>query len=458
MSWAAKYDALVRIFDIPDRDYDSNGNSGSSVSVPFHTCGFHADTRQVEVRGLSLNLSNALSASRATLTRLYADTVTTTNSEIYLPAYGGVNIITRIFLADASTNVTLRCDTGPAAFVLYTLALRPGTSFQIISSSSTLVFQPEFAADDIGCNITIGANGDIKAQTTSYIDANEFKQDNQLHRLLRSQFCLSAAWFYSFPSDSADILRFISTLTASSEFAAEIRMQAITLLTQQSVRGDAAEQGLTYVPRLDQAAYEVTVRAYLDVADAFESQYDRYVDLAAGQENWIAAATDMLNYHTDIAVMGKDLVSQAQARYESAETALAQNSSTFEDCNTELQKAEALYKEGYRAWVVAQMYEVALGVMEAIFSLGVAVAGAAMGNPGAAEAAASAAKAAEEGHKAAEAVAEAGSSLEKLLAGLKKLPELMKKMADIGKVVNTVVASIQKAINVAHGGAGRQCF
>ncbi|KAJ8463725.1 hypothetical protein ONZ45_g17482 [Pleurotus djamor] len=431
-TWVDRYNELFikKKFVIPDR--------ASTTSLG----------KYVETRDLSLDLSESLRSS-STFRYLYADSVTTTSHTIALPANGGINIVTRVFLADCLTpEIVLECPKGPSGFILYTLEFLSGTRITVKTAAGSRDFVPTLAPDECGVRVIIDATGTVEYRVLSWIDNNEFKVDGQLHRLLRTQFAVASAWLGSEASTpfAMDILTFILRLTRASQLATDIRMQALTLYAQSAVRGDAKAKGLTYVPRLDFSVYDTVVDRNIKVAQAYEQQYERYSDLAAGSQVWIESATVMKEQYTDLSNMCKTLASQAQDRYDSAEKALRENNNAFEDAKSAVTHAQDALAKGYLEWLIKQHRETLIAVFKALFDLGVAVGECVLGQPEAAEAAVEAGKAAEKAYEAAEAVVEAGSLVDKLIKGIKELPKIFKKMSGIASAISALFISIGKAI------------
>lgn len=175
------------------------------------------------------------------------------------------------------------------------------TSDQTFARPVTVVTSPDPKArptrlplgpfDGVGVEITYGTAGPVR-NPLAKAPAGMLAPGADLSEALMSTYLFATVLLESQPALATAMLEWVTAATAGAPEAAELAVEAATLLTISRAHASGAK----YVPSLSRALYSDQVAAALNAAKAFEEQYERFVDKKQALEARREAAQLMLNH------------------------------------------------------------------------------------------------------------------------------------------------------------------
>ncbi|RGB35927.1 hypothetical protein C1646_758783 [Rhizophagus diaphanus] len=280
---------------------------------------------------------------------------------------------------------------------------------------------------------------------TGIITAISFKNDNcdmenlkvnnidldvgaPMRMSLGSIFQLASIWLYSKAEIATTMLKWIKKVTDNTKNGRDLYLQSSNLLVfLENRRAD-----VTFVPPLNKNIYITIFNSFLDVAKNYETQYYNFIDKVAIVRDRKEAGNLMLEYFVDVSDVNAQLIKQTEKDYEMARQSLTFSKDAFEKQKRQVELASITFESERENWIhketIKAVFDIALGVLEFIASVGLMIVGDEAAAPKAAN--------------AIEQVAQEGERLEKLANNMRSLFKKMKSLTEIS-------ASIEKIIPIA---------
>lgn len=269
------------------------------------------------------------------------------------------------------------------------------------------------------------------------VDEKLLEPGSSLRLTLATIFHAAAAAFFNQPELARSMLTWIQAATAGSGNALDLYLQSGALLAQ--LNGTASK--VTFVPALDREVYTRVITSFVEAAQAYAAQHERFRDRELSAAERQESARLMLAHYQDTSGLDDELLKQAEANFKDAERAANKAMATFRIQQNKVNLAAIGFKYDAKIWVREE-------IMKAVFNMCVAVAElvAAIGLMvvGDEAAGAQAGSAVVKGTKAAEQAAKVSRDLRDIEFKFGETTQNMKDLAEAMEQLKKASAGLQK--------------
>ncbi|XXF77888.1 hypothetical protein P2318_33280 [Myxococcaceae bacterium GXIMD 01537] len=241
---------------------------------------------------------------------------------------------------------------------------------------------------------------------------------------LGSVYEMATALFTSKPDVAGSMLQWVKKASAGSPSAASLQLQSSALLLALQSQSTG---GPTFVPSLSRAVYVDQSRAFIEAADAYDQQYQRFSDKNENIAARKAAAQVMQGNYRDAAAYADALIAQADDNHSRARASLEAVKASLASQQNQVETAGILFRNGLKNWEEDAKTQAALtltftsiGMLANILT---AIGKGGAGIDGSSEAG-----------KGMESVANIGESLEKLTSAMEAASEFFETLDKLAKL------------------------
>lgn len=248
---------------------------------------------------------------------------------------------------------------------------------------------------------------------------------------LVSIFQFATLLFDTNPQLADSMLSWIKGSTAESLELTEMNLQSSSLL----VMLKASYGKATFVPSLDQQLYKDLAKAFVDAAQAYERNYERFSDKNEAIESRKEAAKLMLAERLDKTGFVNKLIEQTLSDLQKAENAVNTAKNRLESQNNKVNLAKISFELGLKQWEYEQTLKAVFQGIGAVLSFAAAIPALFAGQPQiAATAVASVPAKFTEIAKVMEMLAKITSALQNIVTASQQIKEASNNLSQAGSV------------------------
>lgn len=254
-----------------------------------------------------------------------------------------------------------------------------------------------------------------------------------------SEFYLSLASIFQFatvlfdkePIIAHSMFKWISSSTAGVKNLEEMFLKSSSL----QVMLESSSGNTTFVPYLSQTLYTNLAKAFVEVAKAYERQYERFSDKNEAIEARKEAAMLMLDHYRDTSEFADKLIVQAQSNFDNAVKALRTAESRLKSQEYNVDLAKVTFQYGLKEWQYDQKLQAVFQGIGAVLSFAAAIPALFAGHPEMALAAVASVPATLQSvAKAMEMLANITSALQDIVAASEKIKEASNNLSQAASV------------------------
>ncbi len=414
------------------------GNLTASAKIPG-TASSSISPNQTVIRDLFVDLNdvkNQLASANVspTATIIYADVVRIPSGCVWALKSNALVLVARRIEVEDSTQIFLDCrSTQTATFLVYAKEWAGSLQTLVVSSENPQDHPAVFTISSIeSIGVQIGyQNGKPFQANLNKLQEPMLQQDSVLQVSLTSNFQCALFLSDSQPELAYPMLDWIRSCSAQSPNYIHLFLQSTSMLVMLT----SDNSGVDYVPTLSRTVYTDMAQAFVQVAQDYETQYQRFVDKNQDIDARVQAAKLMLAHYTDKTGYDNELAQQCQNNLANAQKAVDEASANLRWQQVLVQKAQIAFKDGIANWEYDKKLEAAVTIIGGIVEFSAAAAALCFGEPEGAAAAAGAAT----------TVAEASAETAKTLQQLAKLLECLAKTYAVAEKIAQASISLQKA-------------
>ncbi|KAB8234569.1 uncharacterized protein BDW43DRAFT_310231 [Aspergillus alliaceus] len=419
-------------------EWESYATSDAVQSIPLREAEtVDENAKTATFRGVFLEASTVLPSSMSRVNVLADVVAFKEESSTISPARNGtVQIKARVLTAATPVKIVIPSDASGVVAIYAAIVDQPIAVY--LGDSKELVLDLGRESEYVG--IVLDFDGGVLEYDYEKIYPSDWSEN--LRASLNTQLRIALVEFWRNTSIAISLCAYVAALTKKSPEFSLLNTQAVAL--GQQLAGQVIEgPEMKYAPVLVPSRYEITARAIIDAAAAFQEQYERFEDKEESLENHIKAWQTMLSQATGVSEMHKTQRDIAMAKYKNAQETTEHCLRQFKNEGDALVLVQYQFEQGLEMWVIEQKFQAALQIVTAVFSFAVSIGTLVMGNPGggsgAADAAGRAVKAVQDAERISDQVGKILSS-----NTLKKLADAINALSNLIPLVLIIVDAVEK--------------
>ena len=189
----------------------------------------------------------------------------------------------------------------------------------------------------------------------------------EMIKLVETQLRIATILFWILPTVAKALTSHAARVTFNSRMGAILNLQA-NALGQQLAASALSGTGTSYAPVLTLDSYKRTLNGAIDVAAAFEDQFNRFTDRKASVQDLKLAWDSMLARAQDTLTLQTSLASDASAKWLNACDTLTRAESSLTVHQFALREKQAQFEVGLDAWKRRKAVQAAFEIISAIVS------------------------------------------------------------------------------------------
>ena len=187
---------------------------------------------------------------------------------------------------------------------------------------------------------------------------------------------LASILFWLDTENAKSITQHAARVTTNSSTAALLNLQANSLYQQLCVSTLSGPRS-SYAPVLKLASYRQQLHDAIAVAEAFETQYDRFMDKEDVLDTQIQALDEVIASNQATVDLQQTLVKEADNRWTEAVAAADKASADFQASQDILKEKAAIFEVELKMWIEHQIikavFDVVMGIVEIAAAIGLSL-------------------------------------------------------------------------------------
>lgn len=302
---------------------------------------------------------------------LYSDVIALDSPKVRIPVVqtGALLLYARVVTSDSPT--VLAFEKNPSA-TFKCIVMASQVDHQLSYQIGDDPARPIDFSKHLGWQLDLD-NGKVTVSLLEGYHVDELMDGEDASKLLQAQLRIANVLFFSRPDIAASLAAHVAQVTTHSAKATSPTLTTALALESSALVAQlhsiaAAGPNCLYVPALKPKEYWTTLRANIDVAHRFETQYLRFADMKTGLEDKKAAWQAMLDLKQNAIDRQTAAVTSAYNTWTSASGVLEKALSQFSADQESLKVAEALFRNGINAWMDKETLKAYIGLWGDILS------------------------------------------------------------------------------------------
>lgn len=267
---------------------------------------------------------------------------------------------------------------------------------------------------------------------------------------MSSEFIFASLLYDQQPDLALAMFTWVKEWTVASPNLLPVFLSSASMISLLSAQINAQQNGAAFVPFLTAEIYTQLAAAYAQQAQDYETKYMALSTQKVVTDEMIQQAQALLDNQSYQSDYVSKLLVQAQSNYDNAQAAVNSAQAQFELAKRQVESVKIDFEDkGIPEWEREEIAKAVIGIISAVVTFGVGIAGMLVGDeataPAAAEGVADAAEAAEEAAKIGGEIATIAKQLADVMKQLKKIQDGMAKITAFVQAVIDAAKNIQNA-------------